>query len=364
MHQLHHHFVLDHLRIVRQILREVHRARRHPLAVEDLHPLRSRLRLHRLFNRQHRLACLRHPLRVRRIKVRGVRAQEVCPNRPAHLRPQRSRKRPNRQRAVFRRVGPVHRVGRRRQLPGVVRVDQFPVRRTTVTQRVHLFHPRHVHRVCRRYPHHPLHLERQCRLQQCALNRLPFAGPLAVEQRRADAPRHRQPRGVIRHGGRLDRLRLTLLGYLPLARHQPGRRLRHNVVAGTVLPRAIPPECRVVHVDQLRLQRAQRLVIDLQSRCHVRTVVDHHHVHLRHQPVHNPLRLWLIEFQHQRLLAAVQFVKPLRLARDELLLHPPRLAAQRLHLNHFRAHIRQMRTGERPRQDLREFQHLDPIQRP
>ena len=115
--------------------------------------------------------------------------------------------------------------------------------------------------------------------------------------------------------------------------------------------------------NQVGADSAERVVIELESRGDIGSVVDHHDIHVGDEFVHDGLRLRVAQRQHQRALAAIERLEPLRFARHELRELPPGFAFRRLDLDHLCAHVGQVLTTERSGDDLREFEHADTAQR-
>ena len=168
--------------------------------------------------------------------------------------------------------------------------------------------------------------------------RCPFARPLAVEQRGANAPRYGDAGGVVgyRRGG--DEARHAVL-YLALSRHKPGHCLNYQIVAGTVAVRSAASERGVIAVDEARVDGGQRFVVYAQLGGNVRAGVDDHRVNVGNHLVDYRHALRRRHIERQAALAAIQRHIGLGLFGDELERKPPRFAFERLYLDDVGAHV-------------------------
>ena len=113
------------------------------------------------------------------------------------------------------------------------------------------------------------------RREQVALHPLALAGLLALQQRDQDAHGAEDAGGQVRHR--------DADAHRPLAgqagdRHQPAHALRDLVEAGAFAIRPVLAEAGDAGVDQPRIDRPQRRIVDAETELHVGPVVLHQHV--------------------------------------------------------------------------------------
>jgi hypothetical protein len=112
------------------------------------------------------------------------------------------------------------------------------------------------------------HVRRERVDHERGLDLLALARALPVEERGEHAGADRVRRGRVGEGRRDH----GVAGVVDLADggREPGGRLHDDVVAGPLGPLALAAEGGVVDVDEVRLDRAQRLVVDASAARHVR----------------------------------------------------------------------------------------------
>jgi hypothetical protein len=177
--------------------------------------------------------------------------------------------------------------------------------------------------------------------------------PVGGEQRAAD----------VGHGhARLDRLFARIAGHA----HHAGHGLGHEVEPRPAGPGAALAEAGDAHVDDLRVDLADGLVVDLQPLHHAGAVVLDDHVGRAGQLVEEFAALVAFQVERERALVAVH-VQEAHAVRA-LHLEPHGAAclvagAGRLHLDDIGAQVGQQHAGEGAGHDLAHVEHADALQR-
>ena len=144
------------------------------------------------------------------------------------------------------------------------------------------------------------------RRQQRGLHPLALARPLALQQRQQNALGRENAGGEIgnRNAG-AHRALARQAGH----RHDAAHALRDLVEPRPLAIRAVLAEAGNAGVDQARIDRAQRLVIDAEPVLDVGPVIFDQHVGLAHQALQNLDALFAFEVERHRALVAVQILK-------------------------------------------------------
>ena len=355
------------LRVVGEVLGEVDLGDRGALAVEDLDPLVHRLR------EEDGADALHHPVdelavaRGERVEVGSGGGVVLDAEGAAHLVAVERGEGADHDAAVLDGVAAVEEAGggaAHDVEEAAARVDDLAV---GAAGGLHLAHPRQRDVGGLRVEGgqagdtHPL--QRHAGLQQRRLDVLALAGALAVEEGGRD--RHRAGEAGVEVGGsgRGDDLGRAERVDLAVAGQQAGVGLRDGVGAGTEGARPLLAEAGVLEVDEVGPEGAQRPVVHAQALRHARAGVDHEHVEARDDAVHQLLRRGMAQVDDERALAAVERVEALALAGHEAARLAAALASRRLDLDHVRPEVGEVEAAVRPRHDLRDFEHLDPVQR-
>ena len=359
-----HHAHRPHLRVVGHLLREVHDRRGHAGLVEQREPLLRRALQQPLLDL---LPPALDTLHVR--LVGGVEVGAVGLVLDAEQRSQRL--------AVLPRDAAEHERARPRVVAAVVEAvrrealgvpaalgDQLLVGRPRRPQLIEAFDERVAQRdVVQRLSHDVAGEQLQRRVQQRDVQLLPLASERAVVEGGVHAHRRDDAGGAIGVGRGGDLTRRAGVVRPPLGGHQAGVALRHDVGAGA--PGLRPPvaEAGDRGVDQVGAERRQRLVVDPELARRLRAVVDHHHVEARQQAVDQRAPLRPGEIDDQAALAAVERLEVLPSVRDDRAGVAPRLPLRRLDLHDVRAEVGEVEPGGGARDDLRELEHADAVQR-
>ena len=126
---------------------------------------------------------------------------------------------------------------------------------------------------------------------------------------------------------------------------------------------ALFAEAGVLPVDQVRLDRPQRVIVDADPFRDAQPKVDQHDIDISNQTVNRVSAALVLEIEDQAALTAVQRLEPLPLPRDHRAGVADRLTARRLDLDHVSPEVRQVDAADRCRNDLRELQHANAGQR-
>ncbi len=190
---------------------------------------------------------------------------------------------------------------------------------------------------------------------------LPFAGPLAREQRR----RHRLRRGQRRHLVRddeADHVRAT--GFdVGLDRGEPRDRLDHRIVNPLIGVRAAFAEAAYRNIDEVRLDRAQRRLADSHALGDAGAMVLHEQIGARDHPLEQFQAARIAQVERHRALVAVNH----REGRCDAALRPAHRArevadSRRFDFDHVGALIAENHRRHRPGKILRYVNDAKPAQ--
>ena len=150
--------------------------------------------------------------------------------------------------------------------------------------------------------HHGRRHEGDGRVEHGDVDEFARAGAFAAQESGEDG----EGRGLA--GERVDHGKTHAHGVVTLLaaeRHHSAGGL-HDVVDGRPVPSwTVLAVTRHRAIDHPRLQGAHALVIETQARHHTRAEILEHHVGLRDEASHRLDRRWMLEIEHQRLLARV-----------------------------------------------------------
>ena len=198
-------------------------------------------------------------------------------------------------------------------------------------------------------------------LQERAVDALAEAGLRPVQERVADAERGEDSgRQVEERDARSDRRAVGL----SRDRHDPAERLHERFVAGAVLPGSGPPERRDRAVDEPGVDRGQRVVAQAEALHRARPEILDEHVRALHQIAEDVGALRGLEIERQIALVAIDDQVRRRL--PALVRRPgARLVARAgvFHLDDVGPHVGQEHAAEGPRQDTREIDDADTVER-
>ncbi len=144
------------------------------------------------------------------------------------------------------------------------------------------------------------------RLEQRGLHPLPLARFLALQQGDEDADGAIHPRGQI--GDRDADPHRPLAGQAG-DRHEPAHALRDLIEAGTAAIGTVLAEAGDAAIDDARIDRAQRLVVDAEAMLDVGAVVLDQHVGLRRHAPQDLLARLLLQVEGQAALVAVEVLE-------------------------------------------------------
>src|SRR5690606_9497764 len=143
---------------------------------------------------------------------------------------------------------------------------------------------------------------------------------------------------------------------------EAGRCLRHRVESRSILRRAVVPETRNAAIDEPRIERPQPRRIDLEPLGDAGAEILDEDVRALHQLVHRREVLGLLGVERDRLLAPVVGLVMRRI--EPALEAAERIARPRLlHLDHFRAEIRQQHARGRAGDESAHVEHPYACQR-
>ena len=194
------------------------------------------------------------------------------------------------------------------------------------------------------------------------LDEAPRARAFAAEQRGQHRLRSRHAGHQIDHGHTEFERRLLLLA---VERHEPRFALDHEVVTGSLGlgPAAVVTRDR--DVDDVRLDGLELLVSEPQFLRPARLEVVNHHIGLQEHFAHDPDAFRRLQIERHGPLVAVHAVviSGLGLADANAPIARVVTALGMLHLDHLGTEIRQHLTAQRPRENAREIQHADALER-
>ena len=142
--------------------------------------------------------------------------------------------------------------------------------------------------------------------EQVALHPLALAGLLALQQRHQDAHRAEDAGGQVGH--RDADAHRALAGQAG-DRHQPAHALRDLVEAGTLAIRPVLAEARDAGIDQPRIDRSQRRIVDAEAELHVGAIVLHQHVGALHQALQDRHAVGRLQIERHAALVAMQVLE-------------------------------------------------------
>ena len=143
-------------------------------------------------------------------------------------------------------------------------------------------------------------------------------------------------------------------------RHQPAHSLRDLIETRTVAIRPALSETGDAGVDQARVDRLQRLVVDAKAGLHVGPVILDHDIRVAHQLAEDLDPLGRFQVQRQAALVAVQVLKIRTVARTA---EPFAGAGRRLDLDHLGAPIGKLAHCRRTGADAGQVDDLEPGKR-
>ena len=147
------------------------------------------------------------------------------------------------------------------------------------------------------------------------------------------------------------------------AGHQSGHGLHDQVVTRPVGVRPLASEGCVVAVDDLRVDRRQRFVVDAEFCRHVGSGIDDHNVDIRDHLAYDIRCFGSCQVQWQAALASVERHKRLAFAGDELECQPPGFALQGFDFYYVGAHVGEEHATKGACDDLGELQDFDTVER-
>ena len=118
---------------------------------------------------------------------------------------------------------------------------------------------------------------------------------------------------------------------------------------------AILAEARNAAIDETRVERPQRFVVDTEPELHIRAVIFDHHIRGLDQPVEDRAAVRLLEVERQAALVAVQIleIRAVAVARHIVAL------ARHLDLDDVSAPVGQMPCAGGPGAGARQIEHLE-----